>query len=123
MNRRNVLIQVAEDCPENKGTKPISERMHGTISCIQFEELSKNAYKYNEEEFQKQVHHIRRGKTELNITKYDIRRSELCKKWGWGIHINEESKLALAGCETERYKELNDDPLVQKLGAYKAHKT
>ena len=122
MNRRNVLIQVAEDCPENKGTKPLSERMHDTIACIQFDELSKNPYKYNEEEFQKQVHHIRRGKTELNITKYDIRRSELSKKWGWGIHINEGGKLALVGCEIEKYKELSNNSLVQKFGAYKAHK-
>jgi len=59
--------------------------------------LSKNPYKYTELEFYRQVHHVRRGKPELKIEDYDIRRNDLCKKYGWGIHIDESGRLALVG--------------------------
>ena len=119
MNRKNVLIEIAEDCGIKRGTIPETEKSSDTITMIQYDELSKNPYKYNEYEFQKQVHHIRREKPELNIDKYDIRRSELCKKYGWGIHINEEGKVALVGAETDQYKALQVNPSIKKVSAYK----
>jgi hypothetical protein len=46
----------------------------------------------------------------------------LSKKYGWGVHVNEEGKLALVGCETEKYKQLTKDVLVDKVKAYRSKK-
>jgi len=113
---RNVLIQVAEDCPVNKGVKPEPEN---GIAYVGYDELSRNPYKYTELEFYKQVHHIRRNKPELKIETYDIRRNALCKKYGWGVHINESGALALVGCETDKYKELLKNVMVDKVDAFR----
>ncbi len=118
-NYRNVLIQVAEDCQVEKGTVPDSKN---EIAYIGYDELSKNPYKYTTLEFYRQVHHVRRGKPELKIETYDIRRNDLCKKYGWGIHIDESDRLALVGCETKKYKELFNDILIEKVDSFKKHK-
>lgn len=115
-NYCNVLIQVAEDCPAQKGLTPDSKN---EIAYIGYDELSKNPYKYTELEFYRQVHHVCRSKPELKIETYDIRRSVLCKKYGWGIHIDESGRLALVGCETEKYKELLNNILVDKVNSFK----
>lgn len=117
---RNALIQVAEDCHAEKGIAPEPK---SKIAYIGYDELSKNPYKYSKLEFYKQVHHVRRGKLELKIETYNIRRNDLCKKYGWGIHINESGKLALVGCETEKYRELLNNSLVEKVNAFKKHRT
>jgi hypothetical protein len=116
MNRRNALILVAEDCTAIKGTVP---QPKDKIAYIGYDELSKNPYKYTELEFYRQVHHIRRGKPELKIESYDIRRNALCKKYGWGIHINESGALALVGCKTNKYKELLKNVMIDKINAFR----
>ncbi len=105
------LIQIAEDCPVDRG---IVQKI--PVHVIQYEELSKHPYKYDEKNFHEQVNLIRRGKKpgELKLKKYTIRRNPLPKKYGWGIHVNEDGKLALVGCETKKYKELEKDPNVKK---------
>jgi hypothetical protein len=118
------LIQVAEDCPVSQGTIPATKREVETIAMIQYDELTKYPYQYNEQEFHEQVNLVRRGKKsgEVNLGRYDIRRNALSKKYGWGIHINEEGKLALVGCETYKYKQLEQDILVDKVKSYRIKK-
>jgi hypothetical protein len=118
------LIQVAEDCPVSCGTVPTTKREHETIPMIQYNELLTRPYYCSEKEFQEQVHLARRGKNkgEVNLGRYDIRRNALSKKYGWGVHVNEEGKLALVGCETEKYKQLTKDVLVDKVKAYRSKK-
>ena len=116
------MITVSVDNKCIKGIIPYAKRKKETIAKIQYETLINNPFKYTEYEFQKEVHHNKRGKAYLNIDKYDIRRSELCKKYGWGIYINKEGKLALVGCETDKYRELENKPSVMRLSAYKKRK-
>jgi len=116
---RNVLVKVAEDRPVQKGTVP---GRSDVISHIGYDELSKNPYVYTQLEFYHQVHHIRRNKPDLKIESYNIKRNSLCKKYGWGIHINELGKLAIFGCETEDYKKLLNNILVRKVNSFKKHR-
>lgn len=102
------FILVAPDCPVDKGTVPQGKRAGKPIVVHQYEALSQHPYKYTERELSDEVHIVRRGKQEgdLQRDKYDLRRSRLAKEFGWGLHYNEDRKLALVGCETEEYERL-----------------
>ena len=94
------------------------------IVMIEYEELSNNPYKYTYEELKHRVHIERRGKKlgELKLDSYRLTRSQFLKKWGWGIHIDRNGKLALVGCETSKYKQLLNDTSVDKKRAYRINK-
>lgn len=102
------FILVAPDCPVDKGTVPQGKRASKPIVVHQYEVLSQHPYEYTERGLSHEVHYKRRGKQEgeLNLSKYDLRRSRLAKEFGWGLHYNEDRKLALVGCETEEYERL-----------------
>ena len=108
------LIQISEDSPTNKSLKPEKE---GTVEFIKFEVLYKNPYKYTKDEFFEEVHFNRRGKKHLKIGAYSLKRMGLAKRYGWGVHINEDKKIAIIPCESERYKALLNDPKVKKTNA------
>lgn len=100
------FILVAPDCSVDKGTVPQGKRAGKPIVVHQYEVLSQHPYKYTERELSDEVHIVRRGKQEgdLQRDKYDLRRSRLAKEFGWGLHYNEDRKLALIGCETPEYE-------------------
>ena len=74
-------------------------------------------YCFTYQQARKEVHENRRGKTGLKLNSYDMRRSELCKIWGWGVHADRNGKLALVGCETDEYQRLLKDSSVRKIKA------
>ena len=102
------FILVAPDCPVDKGTVPEGSIGHKPIVVHQYEVLSQHPYEYTESELSHEVHIVRRGKQEgeLQLHKCDLKRSQLGKKYGWGIHYNEDRKLALVGCEAAEYERL-----------------
>ena len=101
------FILVAEDCPVEEGTVPKSKRGMKTVPIHTYEVLSEHPYEYTEDDLQHEVHVVRRGVQQFDPEKRDLKRNELPKRWGWGIHYNRERKIALFGCETEEYKELS----------------
>jgi Family of unknown function (DUF6157) len=72
-----------------------------------YEVLSQHPYEYTEDELQHEVHGVRRGLQNFDPEKRDLKRNDLPKNWGWGIHYNEDRKIALVGCETEEYERLS----------------
>ncbi len=102
------FILVAPGCPVDKGTVPQGKRAGKPIVVHQYEVLSQHPYEYTERELSDEVHIVRRGKQEgdLQRDKYDLIRSRLAKEFGWGLHYNEDRKLALVGCETAEYERL-----------------
>ena len=111
---QEVLILIATKCSMKRGTKPVSNREQPTIAMHQYDVLTEMPYQLDYDELKKEVHENRRGKTDLKPDSYDMRRSELCKVWGWGIHQDKNGKLALVGCETKEYRRLVKDLQVQK---------
>lgn len=100
------FILVAPDCPVDKGTVPQGKRAGKPIVVHQYEVLSQHPYKYTERELSDEVHIVRRGKQEgdLKRDEYDLKKSRLAKEFGWGLHYNEDRKLAVLGCETLEYE-------------------
>ncbi|MFZ1573402.1 MAG: DUF6157 family protein [Candidatus Kapaibacterium sp.] len=51
-----------------------------------------------------------------------LRTSPLTKKYGWGIHFDKNSKIAIYGCETLEYKILSLDDSLKHFKAMKSKK-
>lgn len=121
-NYYNTFIETAEDCPVTTGEMPPIKGDKKTIANLQFQTLYDNPYNYTSDDILFIVYAIRQGftKTELEQQRETFfskgqacfRASPLTKQYGWGIHSNEEGKIAIFGRETKDYqKYLNDDSI------------
>ena len=129
-NYQNTFIEVAEDCPIVKGEIPQQKADKKTVANIEFEIISKNPYKYSSDDVLFQVF---ADKNDLTQSEYQqareqffskgqacFRASPLTKRYGWGIHNNENGKIALYGMETPEYQKLSKD---KNLKVVKAMRT
>lgn len=101
------LILVAEDCPVDKSEAPSTGKKK-TIARYDYEILIANPYKYTERELFKEVHHVQRKRLHLKIDTYNIKRSMLVQRYGWGVHRDNEGRLALIPMESAEYKNLQE---------------
>ena len=115
----NALITIAESSSKT-GVIPASKSKKETVKEVVFRVLKENPYKFRQNELFDEVHINQMGKDEsLKLERYQLQRSELCSLLGWGIHGNEEGKLALIPAESADYEALLKDPIVKKKNAYK----
>lgn len=129
-NYENTFIEAAEDCPVKNGEIPPLKGENKTIANIEFEMISKNPYKYSSDDVLFQVF------AEKNdITKSDyknareaffskgqacLRASPLTKRYGWGIHNDENGKIALYGMETPQYEKYLKDKNIKVVKAMRS---
>jgi hypothetical protein len=116
-NYTDTFIEVADDCPTTLGEIPPLKGDKKTVANIQFEILSKNPYRYTSDDVLFQVFAEKNDLTESEYEKARaeffskgqpcFRASPLTKRYGWGIHNNEEGKIALFGCETKEYEQIS----------------
>jgi len=113
------LIEVAEDCPVKCAIEPpVGDPK--TIARIGYEVLIENPYKFTEREFFKEVHFERRQMLNLKVESYNIKRSLIVRAYGWGIHRNQDGKLALVPMESAQYKELQES--IKTTKSYRTRK-
>jgi hypothetical protein len=99
------LIVVAEDCRADRAIIPLIG-LKKSIARIRYEVLIENPYRYSENELFQEVHYVRRNRRDLKISSYSIKRSKLCQNFGWGIHRNNDGKLALVAMDSDMYQYL-----------------
>jgi hypothetical protein len=107
-SKNEELILVAEDCKVDRAKPPPYGGGDKTIARHYYEVLIENPYRYTEEEARHEVHFVRRGRRDLKLPSYNIKRSPLVQRYGWGIHRNSEGKLALVPRESDTYRQLKD---------------
>lgn len=117
MSYTDTFIRIAEDCPVETGTIPVSDRLLPPAHVIQYHLLADSPYRYNHEELLCQVyvrhkaipeaeHESRREEiwTALFSKNHPcLRASMLPKKYGWGVHYDAEGKIALYAKESPEY--------------------
>lgn len=123
------FIEVAEDCKAGNGTKPPAKE-NKTVAEMQYELIVKNPYKYTSDEILFQVFADRTGlvKAEYKQAKEVffskgqacLRASPLAKTYGFGIHSDNNGKIAIYGVETPEYKKFVTDAKVKKLKAMRS---
>jgi len=131
-NYTNTLIEIATDSKVAQGEIPPDRGEKKTIANLEYELISANPYKFTSDDVKFAIHVIRN-----NIPKAQQKRqrnayfskgqpcfraSPLTKSYGWGVHANSQSKIALVGCESEQYQQLQQDVSVNKVSAMRSKK-
>ncbi|WP_269237697.1 DUF6157 family protein [Flavobacterium flavigenum] len=129
-NYENTFIEAAEDCPVKNGEIPPLKGKNKTIANIEFEMISKNPYKYSSDDVLFQVF---AEKNDLTKSDYKnareaffskgqacLRASPLTKRYGWGIHNDENGKIALYAMETPQYEKYLNDKNIKVVKAMRS---
>ena len=129
-NYYNTFIEIAEDSNTDRGEMPPLKGDKKTVANLQFEMLYENPYKFTSDEVLFGVFAERKefeqGEMEEQREHYFskgqpcFRASPLTKQYGWGIHANEEGKIAMYGAETKDYKKFLQDKSIKKVKAMRS---
>lgn len=124
-NYENMFIEVADDCPVTIAEEPPQKDNEKTVARLQYDLIKNNPYKYTSDDIIFTVFAIR---SEIPKSKYPekreaffskgqacMRSSPLAKRYGWGIHYNQDKKIAIYAVESQKYKDcLRDKNLEHK---------
>lgn len=132
-NYVNTFIEVAEDCPAARGEVPPLSEKAKSIARLQYEILSKNPYKFTSDDVLFQVFSERNDLMASEFQKARqaffskgqpcFRSSPLTKRYGWGVHNNEDGKIALYGIESQKYANFINDKKLLCVKAMRSKKT
>lgn len=129
-NYFNTFIEIAEDCPINQGDVPPLKGDKKTVANLQFEMLYDNPYTYTSDEVLFGVFAIRKEFQSYEMEEQRsayfskgqpcFRSSPLSKRYGWGVHSNEEGKIAIFGSDSEEYQKFLADDSIKKVKAMRS---
>lgn len=134
MNPVNQFIEIAPDSPTWTSIVPQDKTEKRTIASIEYELLSANPYCYTLDELQFAVNALRNqiSEDELQAQRRALwdaffakphacmRASALTKKYGWGVHYDEQGKIALYVVESKEYQRFVKDKKMQKYFAMRS---
>lgn len=131
-NYIDTFIAVADDCAATSGEVPPTKGDAKTVAKMQYDMINSNPYKYTSDDVLFQVYADRK---DLISTEHEAERkqffskgqpcfraSPLSKRYGWGVHSNNEGKIAIFGQESSDYTALASDPKLKVLKAMKSSK-
>lgn len=128
-NYVDTFISVADDCPCMVGTAP-PEKENPTIARLQYEMISRHPYRYTSDEVVFATYATRNDipPAELDARRAEffskgqacLRSSPLGKRYGWGIHHDAQSRVALVPRESESYLSLSQDAGLKQVKAMKS---
>lgn len=128
-NYTNTFIEIADDCKAETGKVP-PEKAEKSVAQMQFELIANHPYRYTSDEVIFAVYAARNqvAETEIETKQADffakgqpcLRASPLGKTYGWGIHYDHESKMALYAVGSSEYERLKNDSTLKHLKAMKS---
>jgi len=129
-NYFNTFIEIAEDCKFNQGEMPPIKGEKKTVANLQFDWLYEHPYKYTSDEVLFGVFAERKDfvKSEIKEQKDHwfskgqpcFRASPLTKSYGWGLHCNEDGKIAIYGADSKEYKSFLANDSIKKIKAMRS---
>lgn len=129
-NYENTLIEIAKDCPTDAGIIPPVKGDKKSAANHQFEMLYDHPYQYTSDEVLFSVYATRKGIDPLEREEAKqaffskgqpcFRASPLTKQYGWGVHSNQDGKVALYGADSSEYHKLVADDSVKKVKAMRS---
>jgi len=129
-NFYNTFIEVAEDCPVFESEIPRLKVENKSVALLQFEMISQNPYRFTSDEVLFSIYALRNNlsPSENEREKYFskgqacMRASPLTKRYGWGIHFDENGKMALYNLDSPEYQKLKLDPVLHHTKAMRNKK-
>jgi hypothetical protein len=131
-NHSNTFIEVADDCREQTGVVPPEkpEQTERTVARIHYDLISGDPYGRTSDDVVFTAFAEKRGVTAdaLEETRREffskgrpcLRSSPLAKRYGWGFHFDEASRVAIYGRDTPEYQKYCADPSLTHLKAMKS---
>lgn len=116
-NYYNTFITVAEDCPvKTAEVPPLKEPK--TAVRIQYDMLKDHPYQYTSDQVVYESNGARRGIAEEDFFSKGqpcMRSSALTKRYGWGVHSDEDGKLAIYPVESNEYHNLETNEHLKQI--------
>ncbi|MCF0074452.1 DUF6157 family protein [Dyadobacter sp. CY261] len=129
-NYENTFIEVAADCPATTGEVPPMKGDTKTVAGIEYEMISKHPYQFSSDDVLFKVFAERKDLTENELEEARkqffskgqacMRASPLTKRYGWGVHNDEEGKIAIYSCDSPEYKKFVKDSGLKTVKAMKS---
>lgn len=130
-NYTNTFIDVADDSKASIGTVP-PEKQEKTVARMQYEFIHNNPYHYTSDDVIFAVYAIRNRipETEREAKRAEFfskgqacfRSSPLGKTYGWGVHYDSESRMAIYARGSATYDLLRADGSLRQLKAMRSSK-
>jgi len=122
-NYYNAFIEVSEDCPVFESEVPKQRREGKSVALLQFEMISQNPYQFSSDDVLFNIHALRnhlspsKEEKEKYFSKGQacFRASPLVKRYGWGVHFDENGKMALYNLDSPEYQKLKGAPELEHL--------
>jgi Family of unknown function (DUF6157) len=128
-NYANTFIEVAEDCKARVGTVP-PEKSERTIAQIHYDLISQHPYKFTSDDVIFMAHAEKKQIEPEDLEdaraaffskgQACLRASPLGKTYGWGVHANAESKVAIYAQGSEEYQAFARDAALKHLKAMRS---
>jgi hypothetical protein len=130
-NYNNTFIAIAEDCPVSRAEIPPLKGEEKTAANIQYEMLANSPYQYTSDDVLFHVYAIKhkiKGNQQLREGREQFfskgqpcfRSSPLTKRYGWGVHNDEQGKIAIYPVESPEYKRFLKDKSLQHTKAMRS---
>ena len=129
-NYQNTFIEIAEDCPTKLAEVPPQKGDKKTVANYHFDMIAHHPYKYTSDdvifETYAQKNEIKKAdknaerETFFSKGQACMRASPLTKRYGWGVHADEQGKIALYGVDSPEYKKMIKDKNLQHVKAMRA---
>jgi hypothetical protein len=129
-NYHNTFIAVADDCRAKEGEIPAAKGAEPTAAVLQFRQIIDHPYLFTSDdvlfEVYAQKNNIKKADREAAREAFFskgqpcLRASPLTKRYGWGVHSNEDGRIALYGCETPEYKKMLANKSLKVVKAMKS---
>lgn len=130
-NYTNTFIEIADDCPVSKAEIPPEKKVK-TLAELQYEQMVKEPYRYSSDDIVFECYAVKndisdREKPQARIDFFSkgqpcLRSSPLAKRYGFGIHHNEDSKVAIFPVESSEYQKFLHDNSIKKVKAMRSKK-
>ncbi len=130
-NYTNTLIEVAEDCPVTEGEAPPVGAKR-TVAALQFELIADHPCRYTSDDVLFEVHVIRNIITDDARTAERaaffakdqpcLRSSPLGKRYGWGIHHDQDGRVAVVAVGSRDYDALASDGSLKHVKAMRSRR-
>ena len=131
-NYTNAFIEVAEDCPVQEAQIPPIKGDNKSIANLQYEMVFNNPYKHTSDDVLFHCHAVKNELTSEELKKAReiyfskgqacFRASPLTKRYGFGVHHNEDGKMAIYPRESKEYAKFAADPTLTHLKAMRSKK-
>ncbi len=129
-NYHNTFITVSPDSHVEHGLEP---KKAGTIAQIQYGLLRDKPYAFSSDDLLFEVYarrnriaasdRIQERETFFTKSHACLRASALVRQYGWGLHHDDEGKVAAYGIETDEYRKLTSRSDLKVVPGMRSHRS